>query len=218
MSEDPRDTQPLNHGPKRNNREYVDGDFQSGAGPGGSPLVSGGYEVSKTNGPIASRGLNRRDQRYEQPEATIIANRQARALAEQSSTIICQGKTGLCEVRSISGNNYDTDDTGNHCDCPDFWRLRQSGYTTAVCKHCYMVQTAIVAVGGFANLPWSTAKLAQVIGIEERTAQELCRRGDIAATKIHNVWVIGYNPAVQAQIDAYVAKLIRPDERPEPPP
>jgi hypothetical protein len=218
MRIDEDDTQPFGHGTKRNNREYVDGEFVSGGGPGGSPLVSGGYEQSKTNGPIASRGLNRKDQRYVQPEATIIANRQARAVSEISAAVITQGATGLCELRTVSGNNYDTNDTGTQCDCPDFWRLRESGYTVAVCKHCYMVQAAILAVGGVSNLPWSTAKLAEVIGISERTAQELCRDGKVTATKVHNVWVIGYNPSVQAEIDAYMAKLVQPNNPPPIPP
>lgn len=214
---DEKDTQPFTHGTNENNREYVPAVWSPGGGPGGSPKVSGGYEQSKTNGPVPTRGLNRKDQRYTQPEATIIANRTARAASEQSTTVIAQGKGSLIELRAISGNNYDIAHTADMCDCPDFWRLRQSGYTVALCKHCYMAQAAIAAVGGYVNLPWSTSKLAEVLGTSERNAQDLCRRGQITATKIHNVWVIGYNPGVQAQIDAYVATFVRKNEWPKPP-
>lgn len=214
---DEKDTQPFTHGTDENNREYVPAVWSPGGGPGGSPKVSGGYEKSRTDGQVPTRGLNRKDQRYAQPEATLIANRQARALSEAATTVVTQGSSSLVELRSPSGNNYDLANDGLSCDCPDFWRLRESGYNTAVCKHCYIVQNAITAVGGYANLPWSTSKLAEVLGTSERNAQDLCRRGQIAATKIHNVWVIGYNPSVQAQIDAYVATFVKPHEWPKPP-
>jgi len=212
---DEKDTQPLGHGIDENNREYIPATWESGGGPGGSPKVSGGETVPRFGTSAPPRGYNRKDQRYEQPEATLIANRTARAASEQSATVIAQGASLVVEVRSITGNNYDTTNDGKICDCPDYDRLRKSGYTVAVCKHCIMVQTALAAVGGYVNLPWSTSKLAEVLGIAERTAQDLCRTGQVTATKIHNVWIIGYNPAVQAQIDTYRAKMIRQGEWPK---
>src|SRR5690348_6107822 len=108
---DENDTQPFTHGTDENNREYIPATWSPGGGPGGSPKVSGGYTKSKTNGPVSTRGLNRRDQRWTQPEATLIANFTARGIAELPSCVIAQGAKNRIEFRAPSGNNYDLDAT-----------------------------------------------------------------------------------------------------------
>ena len=218
VSNDPKDTQPYSHGADENNRSYVPAVWESGAGPGGSPKVSGGYEQSKTNGPIATRGFNRRDQRYLQDEATLQANRDARATAEASGTIVLQGALGLIELRSPSGNNYDLAGDASTCDCPDMWRLTQSGKTGVACKHRVIAAGALMVAGGYTGLPWSTARAAEFIGIDERTVQQLCHNGTIPATKFNGNWVINPDTTTMTAITDYTMRLIMQDHKPEPPP
>ena len=218
MSTDPKDTQPQKGDPKRSNRHYVPATWTPPGSGGGHPKTGGGYEQSKTDGAITTRGLNRKDQRYTQPAATLQASRDARALAEYATTVVLQGALGLIELRSPSGNNYDLDSTGRNCDCPDRWRLNQSGYPTVTCKHENIATMALGSVGGYANLDWSVARLAEAIGVDERTAANLCADGTVIATKVHNVWVIPNNAATHTAVTTYQAKMVMPTRRPEPPP
>lgn len=206
--------QPFDGQPKRNNRFYQPATWSPGGGPGGSPKVSGGYEQSKTNGPISTRGINRRDQRYTESAASLIAKRNARATSEYAGTVVLQGQLGTIDLRSPSGNNYDLAGDTSTCDCPDFWRLAQSGYTTVQCKHQIIAAARVSVVGGYANLPWSTARLAEAIGVDRRTAENLCKEGEVPATKSHGIWVINYDGTVQTAIDNYQARLVMPNEEP----
>lgn len=203
--------QPFDGQPERNNREYVPASWANLGGGGGAPKLGGGYEQSKTDGQIATRGINRKDQRYALDETELQSRRQTRANAEAATTVVLQGAMGFIDLRSQSGNNYDLDDTGNGCDCPDKWRLFESGKASVNCKHELIAQMALSNVGGYTNLPWSTGRLAEAIGIDERTAQRLCFDGKVPATKVHGIWTITYDTTVQTAIDDYRATMVMPD-------
>lgn len=187
---DPKDTQPRRGKPSDDHREYIPATWASAGQGNGHPKLSGGVTVDRRTGEVAPRALNRPDSRYEQPQATIIANRIARGEAEYAGTVILIGSGDRYEVRAISGNNYDVSADRLHCDCPDWLRMEESGYGIVKCKHIYMVQMALDDPQLAHGVPYSCDKVAEMLGADTRTIQNLCQIGECPATKRHNVWVI----------------------------
>lgn len=206
---DPRDRQPYRPAnPKQSHRRYVPATWAEPGEGGGAPKESGGYTVdTRTSGP-APRAFNRPDQRYLLSVTEAQTRRNDRAAAEYADTVILAGDNGLIEVRSSSGNNYDVDHDRAFCDCPDHWRLSQSYVVDVKCKHRVMVETAIAAVGGYANLDWSCDRVAEELGLDRRTVEALCEEGFFDAVKIHQVWVISNGGTLPVQIAAYRDKII----------
>lgn len=187
---DEDDTQPNRNAPERNRRTYVPATWAAPGMGAGHPKLSGGETIDNKTGNPAPRGMNRPDQRYAGTDATLDANRAARAASEYATSVILLGAEGRYEVRATSGNNYDVASDTNDCDCPDQFRLKASGKLAAYCKHCHLVRLALIDPLLPNGLKWSTAKLAEAIGIDERSAEILCDTGTVAASKVHNVWVI----------------------------
>lgn len=141
------------------------------------------------------------------PETEIITRRSATALKEYDGTVITQGWDGNVMFRGITGNNYMVSQGGEACNCPDFWRLRESGYNLAQCKHQLMLALAIAHFGSIGGIPWNTTLLASTIGCSIRTAEHQCEIGAVAATKVHQVWVIPAPNAV-AFVPVYQSNIV----------
>jgi len=207
VTHDADDTQPERNKPNRDHRIYIPATWAAPGTGGGAPKLSGGVTIDHKTGAPAPRALNRPDQRYNQPLSTIIANRQARAASEYATSVTLLGAEGRYEVRSPSGNSYDVGSAVLDCDCPDWFRLDESGYGIIRCKHIYIVMTALSDPGLPQGIPWSCAKLAEECTCAERTAQHLCQIGDCIATLTHNVWVIQPDDG-EAAAAVYRSRLI----------
>lgn len=196
---DADDTQPLPNPIKPRNRVYITAEWAAPGTSGGHPKLSGGVEVDIRTGANAPRGLNRPGQRYELTQTELQNRRKATALAEYSSVSICLGEGNQYEVRSASGNSYDVSPNLVTCDCPDWIKQELSGYGIVRCKHIWMVIKALNDPALPDGLDWGTSKLAEAIGIDERTVQQLCQQGFFTAFKVNENWHI---PAVEAEAGA----------------
>lgn len=184
------DTQPFSNLPERRRREWVPSVWAAPGTGGGAPKISGGYERDIVSGAPAPRAFNRPDQRYTQADATMQANRTARAAAEYSSSVILQGPNNIIEVRSSSGNNYDVASDLSNCDCPDIWRLRQSGKPSVTCKHIELARMALLDPVYASGLWQSAEKVAIDAGVSVEAVRAACQQGLITASKLHGVWAI----------------------------
>jgi hypothetical protein len=208
MSDDGNQTQPFGGPRKRRHRQYIHAEWAAPGAGGGHPKLSGGVTIDDQGNVIQARAFNRPDQRYDQSEAELTARRLARAAAEKPNSVVLMGAGNIIEFRAESGNNYDLMADGTGCDCPDQWRLNESGKTGVVCKHSAICASVLADVGGYDFLPLATSKIAELIGIDVRTAEHLCQIGFIVAAKVNGVWVIPNDTATVDQIDAYKAKII----------
>lgn len=184
------DTQPQRNVQAHHNRAYIHADWAPAGSGGGHPKISGGIEIDLRTGNPAPRGLNRINQRYELTQSEIQTRRQATAASEYAATLVCLGENNQYEVRGPSGNCYDVAPSLVTCDCPDFMKQDLSGYGIVRCKHIWIVITALADPGFPFGLPWGTSKLAQAIGINERTVQRLCEEGFFPATKVNSCWIV----------------------------
>lgn len=216
MPHEADETQPLANHPSRNRRIYIPATWAKPGEGGGAPKLSGGQTIDKQTGDPAPRGLNRPDQRYRLPIEEVWARRADRAEAEYPATVIAQGCNGNIELRAPSGNNYELTRDGTGCDCPDQMKLSASYEEATMCKHGLCVLIAMAEAGGYENLPMGVNRLAEVLGIAQRTAEQLCANGKIPATKRHEVWLCTPGPALFTAIATYLSNVVPgPREFPE---
>lgn len=206
--QDPKDSQPNKNPTPHVRRQYVPAVWAPPGMGTGHPKLSGGVTIDEHGNIIAARAYNRPDQRYAISADDALSRRLSRAVSEYSDTVILRGSNNSVEVRSKSGNNYDLPSTLTACDCPDFLRLGESYDTFVPCKHILMAQTAVSVVIGYGNLDWAVSYLAEVIGVEERTAQTYCEKGEVYAFKRHNVWIIPQGHNLMLNVEQLRAKII----------
>lgn len=204
---DPQDTQPFSNDPTRKHRIYIPATWAAPGMGGGHPKLSGGVTVDYKTGLPAPRAYNRPDQRYDLTQSELLSRREGRAAAEYAETVILRGDGGRYEVRSRSGNNYDVSSDLLFCDCPDWLRVDESGYGIIRCKHIYLVMLALADESLPDGVWWSTARLAEFLGVSERVAQFLCQDGFFDATKVHGVWEL---PPLEGPTKGleYIARLM----------
>lgn len=207
VQHDPDDSQPFAGPPDRKHRVYIHAEWAKPGMGGGHPKLSGGVTIDPRDGSPAPRGWNRADARYTQPLSTILANREARGVTDGAESVVLQGALSLYEVRGPSGNNYDVSGSLLTCDCPDWWRLEESGYGIVRCKHIYAVMRALASPSNVLAYGLSCSYVAELIGCDERTVEQLCADGVITAIKVHQVWVI--DPvAAPPQAAVYKSRIV----------
>lgn len=203
---DADDTQPQRNPEAHNNRRYIPADWAPAGEGEGAPKLSGGVEVDIRTGATVGRGLNRKNQRYELTSTELQARRAATAAAEYAATSVCLGAEGVYEVRGPSGNCYDVSPNLVTCDCPDWYKQEQTGYGIVRCKHIIIVITALNDSAYPFGLPWGVSKMAEALGIAERTVQHLCQEGEFVAYKVNNNWHIAAEE-VEGALAMYRAKM-----------
>lgn len=210
MSRRPYIYQPYRNPAEQPHRVYVPATWAEPGEGGGQPKLDGGVTLDENGAPTTARGFNRPDSRYAQPVETIRANRATRATSEEPYTVVLRGANSTIFLRAPSGNNYDLQSDGTGCNCPDQLRLDASYGEGEQCKHSLIAQMKLTAIGGYIYLDWSSSMMAETLGCDVRTVENLCHEGKINAFKANKVWVIPYGQATWDFILDYQSKIVEP--------